>query len=244
MANFQTHLNGGILVSGGAVLALHGLGLASDRQTLGLFVLGVVGSLLPDIDADASAPVRGFFGVLGVALAFALTLPLAGELPALTLALLWGGVLFSVRFALFEVFARFTVHRGIWHSWLGVAFAALATVNVASWLLETPPPTAWAAGWMVGIGYLTHLCLDELYSVDLLNTRVRRSFGTALKPFSLSDPVSSLAMAAAVGVMFWLAPRDGVPTRLLFALDLSDARFALVIAWAERWSEPLRGLFN
>ncbi|MBS1202542.1 MAG: hypothetical protein H6R22_1051, partial [Chromatiaceae bacterium] len=47
MANFQTHLNGGILVSGGAVLTLHGLGGAPEGLTLVLFALGVIGSLLP-----------------------------------------------------------------------------------------------------------------------------------------------------------------------------------------------------
>lgn len=244
MANFQTHLNGGIVVSGVAVLALHRLGLVQEREALGLFALGVAGSLLPDIDADASAPVRAFFGVLGIALAFALTLPLAGGLPPLTLALLWIGVLFSVRVALYEVFSRFTVHRGIWHSLLGVAFATLATVNAAFWLFEAPPPTAWAAGWMVGIGYLTHLSLDELYSVDLLNTRVRRSFGTALKPFSLSDPASSLAMAAAIAVLLWFAPDDGIPAGVAAAFGLPSAPIASVRDWADRWTEPIWRLLN
>ena len=54
MANFQTHLNVGIFVSGAAVLALHGVGLVESGTTLGYFALGVAGSLLPDIDADAS----------------------------------------------------------------------------------------------------------------------------------------------------------------------------------------------
>ena len=48
MANFQTHLYGGIVISGGAVLALHGSGLVTEGQTLMLFGLGVVGSLLPE----------------------------------------------------------------------------------------------------------------------------------------------------------------------------------------------------
>ena len=103
-------------------------------------------------------------------------------------------------------FARFTVHRGIWHSWLGIAFATLATVDLAYWLLREPAQGAWVAGGMVGLGYFTHLCLDELSSVDLMSSRVSRSFGTALKPFSLSDPFSSLSMAAAVGALAWFAP--------------------------------------
>jgi hypothetical protein len=211
MASFQTHLNGGIFVSGGSVLSLQGLGLVPEGQTLALFALGVLGSVLPDIDAEASAPVRGLFGALGVAMAFAWTLPLVGAVPPLELALVWFSLFLAVRFLLFRAFSRFTVHRGIWHSWLATALVTLATVNLAYWLLHQPPPAAWIAGFMVGLGYLTHLCLDELSSVDIFNSRVRRSFGTALKPLSLSDPLSSLAMASAVGVLAWFAPSAELP---------------------------------
>jgi hypothetical protein len=206
MANFHTHLKVGIFVSGGAVLALDGAGLVGPDQTLVLFGLGVLGSLLPDIDANASSPVRAIFGLLGAALAFGWTLPLVGRYPPLELALVWGGLFVGTRFLLLLAFARYTVHRGIWHSWLAVAFAALATVNLAHWVLHQASRPAWVAGLTLGLGYLTHLVLDEIYSVDIFNSRVRRSFGTALKPFSLADPASSLWMAAAVGLLAWLAP--------------------------------------
>lgn len=206
MANFQIHLNGGILVSGALVLGLHGAGLVEPGTTLAYFALGVAGSLLPDIDSDTSKPVRAFFNVLGVAVAFALTLPLVEHLLPLDLALLWGGIFLTVRYLVLEAFTRLTVHRGIWHSWLGIAVSALATVNIAHWLFGQAPEGAWIAGLMVGLGYLTHLALDELYSVDLLNNRVKRSFGTALKPFSLADPRSSLGMLLAALVLAWLAP--------------------------------------
>jgi len=211
MANFQTHLNVGIFVSGGAVLALKGFDLVPPGQALVLFALGVAGSVLPDIDADISAPGRTFFGVLGAALAFGWTFPLVGHYRSLDLAVIWFALFLAVRFLLFEAFARFTVHRGIWHSWLAVAFVTLMTVNIGHRLMEQAPRVAWVAGLMVGVGYLTHLCLDEIYSVDLYNKRLRRSFGTALKPFSLSDPLSSLAMAAGVGLLAWLAPPIDFP---------------------------------
>ncbi len=220
MANFQTHLNGGIAVSGAVVLGLHGAGLVEPGKTLAYFALGVAGSLLPDIDADASRPVRVFFNLLGVTIAFALTLPLVDRFLPLDLALIWLGIFLGVRYLVLEVFTRLTVHRGIWHSWLGAAAAVLVTVNVAWWLLEQSARSSWIAGSMVGIGYLTHLLLDEIYSVDLLNSRVKRSFGTALKPFSLADPVSSVAMLAVVLGLAWLAPSlEGYP---LAAPDLAQ----------------------
>lgn len=219
MANFQTHLYGGVLVSGGAVLALQGTGWVGEGDTPMLFGLGVVGSLLPDIDADTSAPVRAFFGVLGAVLAFAWTLPLVGRYGPGYLVLLWVALFLAVRVLLCEVFARLTVHRGIWHSLLAAVFAALATVNLIHGVLDQPPRTAWAAGVMVGVGYLTHLVLDEAYSVDLLGVRTKRSFGTALKPWSLRDPVASLAMATATAVLLWLAPEGGWDPRPSMDLD-------------------------
>lgn len=235
MANFQTHLNVGIFVSGGAVLALKGFDLVPPGQALVLLGLGVTGAVLPDIDADISAPGRTFFGVLGAALAFGWTLPLVGHYRPLDLAVVWFGLFLGVRFLLFETFARFTVHRGIWHSWLAVAFATLATVTISHRLLDQAPRAAWVAGLMVGLGYLTHLCLDEIYSVDLFNARVKRSFGTALKPFSLADPASSLAMAAAVGVLAWLAPPldfTQLPTRAEWAAWMHQG-LAQLGAWSD-----------
>ena len=243
MANFHTHLKVGIFVSGGAVLVLEGAGLVAPDQTLVLFGLGVLGSLLPDIDANASSPVRAIFGLLAAALAFGWTLPMAGRYPPLELALAWGGLFVGTRFLLLLTFARFTVHRGIWHSWLAVAFATLATVNLAHWVLHQAAKPAWVAGLMVGLGYLTHLCLDEIYSVDIFNTRIRRSFGTALKPFSLSDPVSSLGMATAVAVLAWFVPAaefDQVPGRAQLAA-WADQALAQLAGWSCTGITVMRG---
>ena len=206
MANFQTHLNVGIVVSAAVTLGLHTTGLIQDDQALPYFVLGVVGSMLPDIDSARSKPVNALFSVLGAGLAFVMTLPLIDRFPPLELTLIWGGVYLCVRYGFFEIFSRLTVHRGIWHSWLAIAAVTLATVNIASWLWRLPPEPAWLAGLMVGIGYLTHLSLDEIYSVDLFNARLKRSFGTALKPFSLNNPWSSLAMLATVLALAWVSP--------------------------------------
>ncbi|WP_050750280.1 metal-dependent hydrolase [Allochromatium vinosum] len=215
MANFQTHLNVGILVSAAAALSLHMGGLVARSETPALFVLGVAGSLLPDIDSDRSKPIGLLFNVLGASLAFAVTLPLTARLLPLELVALWIGVFLGVRYGLLKLFTRFTVHRGVWHSWLAIAAVSLAATNLAYWLWEHSPEGAWIAGLMVGIGYLTHLTLDEFSSVDLFNSRIKRSFGTALKPASLKYPCSSLGMAAMVVALAWFAPpADGLMQRL------------------------------
>ena len=162
------------------------------------------------------------------------------------LAAIWCGLFLGVRFLLQMAFARFTVHRGIWHSWLGIAFATLATVDLAYWLLREPTQGAWVAGGMVGLGYFTHLCLDELSSVDLMSSRVSRSFGTALKPFVLSDPLSSLSMAAAVGALAWFAPTADfmrVPEISMFRVWAGHV-LARLVAWSGLGIEAIRVLLQ
>jgi hypothetical protein len=206
MANFSVHLYGAAAVSSAASLGVYGLGWVGPELTQILFFLGVTGGLLPDIDADGSAPVRGFFTLLGVVLGFLVSFALVGQLAIVDLTLVWVGAFLLVRYGVFEAFARFTVHRGIWHSWLAAGFAGLAVANLAHHVLAVPEWESWLAGAFVTLGYLTHLCLDELASVDLLGRRVKHSFGTALKPFSLASPGATAAMMVGVLALGWLAP--------------------------------------
>jgi hypothetical protein len=206
MANFQTHLNLGIIVSASAALGLHTAALIDGSQTLSFFVLGVVGSLLPDIDSKTSKPVTVLFNLIGAGLAFAMTIPFLNHLPPLQLSLIWAGVYLIVRHGFFEIFTRITVHRGIWHSVLAASAISLTITDVAYWFWHESAAAAWLAGAITGTGYLTHLILDELYSVDLLNRRIKRSFGTALKPFSYTDHWSNLFMFMSISGLLWFAP--------------------------------------
>ncbi len=45
---------------------------------------------------------------------------------------------------------------------------------------------------MISADYIIHLLLDELYSVDLENRRVKKSVGTAFKFFSVSSNIDAV----------------------------------------------------
>jgi hypothetical protein len=244
MANFTAHLYGGALVSSAAALSLYAAGLASPQQTQTWFFLGVAGGLLPDIDSDSSAPVRGFFTLLGMVLAFLVSFALVGRFPVLELALIWGAVFLLVRYGLFELFARFTVHRGVWHSWLAIAFAGLATANGTHYLLGLSAWDSWVSGIFVSLGYLTHLCMDELASVDLLGNRVKRSFGTALKPFSASAPWASGLMLMAVIALAYAAPTLNPVIKVWKAQGLSVAALETRLLGKRDWLARIRGMLN
>jgi hypothetical protein len=218
MANFSAHLVGASGVTGVAALSIHGLGWAGPGQTQLLFLLGVLGGVLPDIDSARSRPVRGLFVLLGVVLAFWMSFFVAGEMSVPVLAGVWALVFLTVRFVVPQLFARLTVHRGTWHSGLAMILTGLASANCAFHLGGLTPRASWLAGVFVATGYLTHLCMDELASLGLLGSRVRRSFGTALKPFSLAYPWASLAMLATVAGLWAFRP----PVAPLLALAEQD----------------------
>ena len=62
----------------------------------------------------------------------------------------------------------------------------------------------------MSVGYLTHLMLDEIYSVDVMDTRIKASFGTALKLVDIKHPGQTAAMAIATVLAFMLTP----PTKM------------------------------
>jgi len=220
MASFRGHLYGGVVVSAAGGLGVDSLGWADPSQIPVLFILGVVGGLLPDIDADNSTPLRTMFTLLGVTAAFLVTFSLVDGITPAERMLLWGMVFFLVRFGLFKVFCRFTVHRGVWHSWLAVAFVTSATANTAYHLGGASAWDSWLTGSFVALGYLTHLCLDEIASVDLLNFSLKRSFGTALKPFSITSPPASMAMLLGTLALVYSAPTITPVVAAIQALSL------------------------
>ena len=59
---------------------------------------------------------------------------------------------------------------------------------------------------MCACGYTLHLLLDELFSVDFMSTRLKRSFGTALKVIDYGNLGTSAAMVGAVCVLYLIAP--------------------------------------
>jgi len=90
-----------------------------------------------------------------------------------------------IRFVIGGIFRRFTKHRGMWHSIPAALIAGLATFLVCGCPeLGVRVFKAWA----VVIGFVSHLVLDEIYSVDWRGRkiRVKSSFGTALKWYGKS----------------------------------------------------------
>lgn len=222
MANFTTHIAVGTVVSG----ALATLTLAADvvapENLVAVTMAGVLGSVLPDIDLKDSRPSRAMFAGLAIFFSFAVLFNAATKFSIAELWILWLGTLLLVRYGLHMVFHRISVHRGIWHSILAAVFCAVATAVVFQHMLSKPAGVAWLAAAFMFVGYLTHLTLDEIYSVDVMDTRLKSSFGTALKFIDRRHFYSSLAMAAATFGAIVISPPtdtfvDGLSSRSLWS---------------------------
>lgn len=185
-------------------------GLATPGETLVYLALGTLGSLLPDLDADGSAPVRASFTLAAVALAFLVMFFLAERFASVAeLVVVWVFAFLLARWALFALLTRVTVHRGMLHSVPAAAFFGLAAAAAAHRGVGAPAQAAWTAGAFVAFGYLVHLLLDEAYSVNLFGARARRSLGSAFKLWSRRGPAATLATYLAAVSAFLLAPPPG-----------------------------------
>src|SRR5215475_10149617 len=212
MANFPTHIAIGTVVSGALATVTTAADLVAPENIVAVTLAGVLGSVLPDIDLKDSRPSHAMFAGLAVFFSFAVLFSLENKYSIAEMLVLWLGTLVLVRYLGPALFFHFSYHRGIWHSLLAAAFCGCLTAIVYSKLLGRDEGVAWLAAGFLVIGYLTHLVLDEIYSVDIMDVRIKTSFGTALKLYDHKHLRDSSVMAVATVLAFLAAP----PTKVFF----------------------------
>lgn len=182
MADFKTHLAAStVLGIGGGVVANQMYGVPLPSCVLGAGLCSVSG-MLPDIDSGPGRPLRE------------ITTLMAAVVPTMLLArfqrhglsqesiILAGAVLYvAIRFGLAGLLRVYTEHRGMFHS-----LPAAAIFGELTFLCFYSDNTLmrWFLAGAVVLGYLSHLLLDEIYSVQWDGVpRLKKSFGTAVKLF-------------------------------------------------------------
>jgi hypothetical protein len=205
MASYRGHL-----AFASALGAAYG-GFAAWQLHLGWgpVVLGAglttVGGLLPDLDSDNGVPVRELFGLLAAVVPMLLLRRLLREDLPLDESLASVAIVYvAIRYGLSHLFRRLTVHRGMFHS-----LPAMCIAGLVVFLIDKGSPTSvrlFLAGGVM-IGFLSHLVLDELFSVDFmgLRPRLKKSAGSALKLASTSWPATLTCyfLLAALGYLTW-----------------------------------------
>ena len=180
MANFQTHLTASTILGigyGGMAYSMYGVPPAPSLLAASLCS---VSGMLPDIDSGPGRPLREITTLM----AAVVPTMLFGRLERWGLSQEWiiliGAAIYVViRFGLAAFLRHYTVHRGMYHS-----FPAAAIFGELTFLLfcsDSFVLRCFIAGGVVA-GFLSHLLLDEIYSVQWDGRpRLKNSFGTAMK---------------------------------------------------------------
>ena len=225
MANFNTHLSVAAVASGLISTLCLQIGFVHSQDAMLLILMGTIGGILPDIDLHYSHPSRIIFSILGLIFAFLWVLSAENDL---SISELWavGLVIYAgIRYGLWKVFNAYTKHRGAIHSVAAAVLAMLATTVISHHTYGKNDFTAWLIGFVVFIGFMIHLLLDELYSVDFMNRRIKRSFGTALKLIDTRYAYSSSLIIVLCLALFYFSP-----SATLFADTMLSAETYQLIA--------------
>lgn len=206
MASYRGHLMFSTALGAGYGAAAFWLGdLHWIPALLGAGITSASG-LLPDLDSDSGVPVRVLFGLTAVLTpALLLTRILAIGLPLLQTVLLLAGIALVIRYPSAALFKRLTVHRGMFHSIPGMFIAGLL-VFLGCHHGDVGVRLFMAGGTM--IGFLSHLVLDELCSVNFEGAKIHlnKAAGSALKLSSSSRGASLVAYGMLAGLAFLAWP--------------------------------------
>lgn len=194
MADFRTHVGAGLAVGYVIAIATASMrGFVQPLTPLYMFAATFIGSFLPDLDSDHGTSFKIVFSlvaIFGGNISFLYFLNQQG-LPPLAWAIVPPLVTFAIRYGLGNIFQKYTVHRGIFHSVPAIGIAVLSTLLVLGSFSLTPRSLLLISG-SVGLGYLSHLVLDEVYAVNFegLTFKPKKSLGTALSFGSSSKRVT------------------------------------------------------
>ena len=178
MAGFRMHITTSSVLGCGYAGAGIVYGAHVDTCLVAGALCGVSG-MLPDLDSDYGVPLRESMCFAAATVPMLLMERFASlGLRHDEMVLLGVSLYLFVRFGVTKLIRKYTVHRGMFHSIpAGLIFAGLAFLICGGQDLEV---RYFKAGGVL-LGFMSHLVLDEIYSVDLKRLRLKKSFGTALK---------------------------------------------------------------
>jgi len=238
MANFNTHLAVGATVSLILSESLLAMEILSPNLATMAFLLGTVGSLMPDIDSDYSKSLTIAFTIVSILITMLLISIKNNSYSLIELLIMSLSVFIFIRFGLIDLFRFVSRHRGMFHSIPVALIFGITTVIISYEMFHIDTLISWIYGFMVTIGYLTHLILDELYSVDLGNVRIKSSFGTALKLFKLRntiDKIQNLLIYVILVMLIQISPDITIFADTIFSHKAVVTFINVLIPYDGRW---------
>lgn len=181
MPGFRVHITGSSIAGAGYGLAAWYVGdMPPMTCALGAGLCAVAG-MMPDLDSGPGIPLRESVAFAAAVVPMMLIhrfqqlgMPLEGIIVA------GAAIYLAIRFGLSWLLKNYSYHRGMFHSLPAAAVAG--QVTYLAFGTEEPLRRYFVASAVV-VGFLTHLVLDEIWSVRLgmFGPKFKKSFGTALK---------------------------------------------------------------
>jgi len=238
MANFNTHfivasISSSIVSS--TFLSMH---IVTLEQGVLAFFLGSIGGLLPDLDSAHSIAIKAAFNILSLLITVVLIFYKYTAYSIVEMLLMSVFVFMGIRYCLIEIFRGLSKHRGMFHSVPAAIIWGLCVTIIMNKFFKYNDLISWVFGVMVSFGYLVHLILDEIYSVDLGNKRIKKSFGTALKFYrvdTLEERIqTAIIYALLVGLVF-MAPDDALIMDALLSQEAWGNFVSVLIPNDDKW---------
>ena len=188
MAGYKAHMAFGMVTGLAVSTAAVGLSAVVFWFSPLVFLATVFGAFIPDLDSDTGLPLKILLTMLSIvgAVMVGYYFFQAGADSLMTI------VGFPLTAALFiyyvfgGIFKKLTRHRGIFHSIPAAILSILITFSVLQ-PFHFDPNVLMMVSLAVGIGYVSHLVLDELNSTVNLGGIPfipNKAIGTALKFYS------------------------------------------------------------
>jgi hypothetical protein len=183
MAGFKTHVTVSSILGVGYGAAAYGYyHLPPSTCLLAAGLCGVSG-MLPDLDSGPGRPLHESCTFAAAAVPMLLIDHFeAWGLNHEMIVIVGAAIYFLVRFGMPEILKRLTEHRGMFHS-----LPTALIFGELGFLLSSGTDERlrlFKAGGVV-LGFLSHLILDEIWSVEFFSKHpgLKKSFGTAFKLF-------------------------------------------------------------
>jgi len=220
MANFNTHFTVAATASAMVSATLLSMEVVTPEQAVVAFFIGTLGGLLPDVDSAHSTSIKVGFNVLSLLLTIMMIFVKSSTYSIVEMFIMAALVFSAIRYGLLELFRKISKHRGMFHSVPVALIWGVVVAILMHFFFGLNSLISWVYGFMVTFGYLVHLTLDETYSVDLGNRRVKKSLGTALKFYRLKtniDKIQTMIIYASLVGLLFVAPDTELIVNSIFS---------------------------
>ncbi|HUQ69441.1 MAG TPA: metal-dependent hydrolase [Planctomycetaceae bacterium] len=198
MAGFQTHITVSSTLGAGYAWWIHSqYGIAWPTAAVAGGLCSIAG-MLPDLDSDSGVPARETIGFAAAVVPMLLFNRLHHHGISTEQMLIVGAPIYLfIRFVIGSLLKSVTVHRGMFHS-----IPAMFIAGMITYLLSDSSPTTLRVLKAVAtsLGFLSHLVLDEIWSVEvsITGSRLKSSSGTAVKFFGQNASANAMCYGLAL----------------------------------------------